>query len=165
LAKWEGAVAIKTEQERIRVLYSSKKSAVKKAAEKKNTKEDFSEGFSDANFFVCWWGDQLKKQCNKCAYCGTSADLIAALIVAGALRTRQGRGEGRRGKCLELERKDPRGPYNPDNCVLVCMYCNNDKSDIYEHGDYLTYFGPARKKHFESLAARWNVAGIVADDK
>lgn len=140
------------ERKRVRDIYSKKKSAEKRSAEKNNRKdEDFLREFPDAESFVNWWEQQYDKQGGKCHYCDTSIDLIARLIKAGQIGTRKVRKDGERGRCLELERKDPFGPYDRKNCVLACMYCNNDKSNTYGYKDYKEFFGPNRKKHFEWL--------------
>lgn len=147
------------ERERIKAIYSKKRSAAKKTDEKNatNNAEQFECAFGGVEGFVDWWDRQLSTQAGRCAYCETSINLIAKLIDAGNLGTRRVRANGKRGKCLELERKSPVGRYEPDNCVLVCMFCNNDKSNIYKHEDYKKFFGPPRKKHFEYLAA---ISGI-----
>jgi hypothetical protein len=139
-----------TEVKRIKALYSKKKSEEKKH----HSAEDFKFGFASTDHFLSWWHEQFEKQQGQCAYCQTSIDLIKKLIDKGLLRTRRTRGQGKRGKCLELERKEPFGRYEPENCVLVCMCCNNDKSNIYGHDEYMRFFGPNRKKHYDWLATK-----------
>lgn len=73
------------------------------------------------------------------------------------MKARNTRGEGSRGKNLELERRNAEESYNAENCALVCYYCNNDKSYIYSHVEYKKHFGPARKEHFQSLAKEHNI--------
>jgi 5-methylcytosine-specific restriction endonuclease McrA len=138
------------EVKRIKALYSKKKSGEKEH----HNAEDFKFGFDSADDLVRWWRDQFEKQQGQCAYCQTSIDLIKKLIDKDLLRTRRTRGQGKRGKCLELERKEPFGRYEPENCVLVCMCCNNDKSNIYGHEEYMRFFGPSRKKHYDWLAGK-----------
>jgi hypothetical protein len=41
--------------------------------------------------------------------------------------------------------------YSPNNCVLACYYCNNDKSYITNGDDYKINFGKNRKKYFRML--------------
>ena len=138
------------ERKRIRSVYSKKKSA----ASKKHELDIFLHGFPTADLFVQWWDQQFDKQHGRCAYCQTSIDLIRSLIQADFLRTRKTRGDGNRGTRLELERKDPCGSSGPDNCVLVCMCCNNDKSNVYDHEQYEQFFGPNRKAHYQWLATK-----------
>lgn len=123
-------------------LFNSKKSAAKK----KNVGFEF-EGVTD---FVNWWQGQE----TKCSYCETSIAIIARLIEGQHLPARNVRGEARRGPVLELDRKDPKGPYSKENCALACYYCNNDKSYIYDSDSYRKFFGPARRRHFDFLAAQ-----------
>jgi 5-methylcytosine-specific restriction endonuclease McrA len=138
--------ATSNEKVRLARLFSSKKS---KAQQKKI---DFK--FASVPDFVDWWHSQFTVQSGSCAYCQTSIVVIANLIKAEHLSVRKVRGGACRGPVLELDRKDPKGPYAPANCALACYYCNNDKSYIYDGDTYRQFFGPARKKHFEFLAAK-----------
>ncbi|WP_143275302.1 hypothetical protein [Bradyrhizobium canariense] len=52
----------------------------------------------------------------------------------------------------ELERKNPDAGYSPENCTLICYYCNNDKSYVYSEDEYRQFFAPARARHFDYLA-------------
>ena len=36
-----------------------------------------------------------------------------------------------------MERKDARGQYSPENCVLACYPCNNAKSDVFSYEEFL----------------------------
>jgi 5-methylcytosine-specific restriction endonuclease McrA len=45
--------------------------------------------------------------------------------------------KGRRGFNLEVDRKNPKGKYSPNNCVLACYPCNNAKSDVFSHAEFL----------------------------
>jgi len=50
-----------------------------------------------------------------------------------------------RGNHLELERRDAKNNYySPENCVLACYFCNNDKSDIFDENEYLEYLKDRR---------------------
>lgn len=49
-----------------------------------------------------------------------------------------GRGQSR-GVWLEVDRLIPKGNYSPENCVLACYFCNNDKSDVFHGNDYKAY--------------------------
>lgn len=104
--------------------------------------------------------NQFNAQKGCCAYCETSIELIRRIIEAARndktvfYRFRGTRGGGIRGESLEVERRDPDAGYNPANCSLACYFCNNDKSNVYTESDYQTFFGPARKRHFQHLADR-----------
>jgi hypothetical protein len=71
------------------------------------------------------------------------------LIDEGLLKTRAVKGEGRRGPVLEIDKNDD--VYVPENCVLSCYYCNNDKSYTSSKNDYKENFGANRKKYFDNL--------------
>lgn len=110
--------------------------------------------FPGFDAFLLWWTQTLQEQDNRCYYCDTSEESIRRVIAAKKLGQRKVRGGGTRGRYFELDRKDPHAPYFRKNCVLVCMFCNNDKSNVYDHAEYKQFFGPARKKHFEWLEAQ-----------
>jgi hypothetical protein len=108
--------------------------------------------FKNANDFIDWWEKTLSDQEEKCAYCETSIVAIKKLIADKKIGYRRANKTGLRDE-LELERRNPDGDYSPENCVLVCCYCNNDKSNVYKDADaYKRFFGAARKKHFGWLA-------------
>jgi hypothetical protein len=64
---------------------------------------------------------------------------------------------GIRGPSLEVDKKDPHEGYTEGNCVLVCYFCNNDKSYIYPAEDYRRIFGGARRRHFEYVAGELKI--------
>jgi hypothetical protein len=116
------------------------------------TKHGTIGGFSSSTELVDWWIKKFDEQNGCCAYCETLIGLINQLIDAGLLRTRKVNSNGKRGPCLELERKNADAGYSPENCTLICYYCNNDKSYVYSEDEYRKFFAPARARHFEYLA-------------
>lgn len=70
--------------------------------------------------------------------------------------SRWNKGEGRRGPVLEIDKNDE--TYVPENCVLSCYYCNNDKSYTSSKEDYKVYFGKNRHQYFKTLLNRLNNA-------
>lgn len=101
-----------------------------------------------------WLITQMQKQEGKCYYCETKQEDILRFIEAGLLKSKR---FVTRGKNLEVERLDSQGnSYSPENCVLVCYFCNNDKSDVVSEADYKKFFAPARKMYFETLLLRLN---------
>jgi len=109
-------------------------------------------GLGDANAFANWFVEKLKSQQCKCFYCDTSIHDIQKLIAAGLLKTRSVRGTGKRGPVLEIDKQEK--GYNENECVLVCYYCNNDKSYTSSKEDYKLYFGSNRKQYFILLMER-----------
>jgi len=64
-----------------------------------------------------------------CHYCGISeSDFIK--IWGGFYGDK-------RGKVLEVDRKDNNQGYNIQNCVLSCAICNNAKSDKFTYEEFL----------------------------
>lgn len=109
-------------------------------------------GFKSSDALIEWWIKQIKLQNYACGYCKTPIRLIQALIKAKVLNGRPTRGNGIRGERLELERIDSKtNEYSRQNCVLVCYYCNNDKSNVYSSAEYVEFLAPAKKKHFLHL--------------
>lgn len=110
-------------------------------------------GFLSRNAFVNWFENQIKKQRFSCYYCETSIFNIQKLINQNKLKTRK-TGTGIRGPVLEIDRMMNENGYSKDNCVLSCYYCNNDKSNTTDSGDYKDYFGANRKSYFRNLLLR-----------
>ncbi len=113
-------------------------------------KEKHRNGFITKETFVDWYIKQIQKQDFKCYYCETSIFYMIKLIESNYLKARK-IGYGVRGKVLEIDKKVNENGYNPENCVLACYYCNNDKSYTIESDEYKKYFGNNRKKYFENL--------------
>ncbi|MGE0632467.1 MAG: hypothetical protein AB7O96_08675 [Pseudobdellovibrionaceae bacterium] len=114
--------------------------------------EKHEQGFNDSDALATWWIEQLKIQKGCCNYCDTSIKLIRDLIDNDLLAGRPVKGDAIRGCNLELERKDHKFGYTPENCVLICYYCNNDKSNVYPWDEYKKYLAPAKHNHFMALA-------------
>lgn len=125
---------IKQEKERISKLFSTK----------------HKPGFQSQTDLANWYERQIKKQKFKCYYCDTSIFDICSLIEINKIKTRRIR-FGVRGPVLEIDKKINGNGYTPDNCVLSCYYCNNDKSYTLDSEDYKEHFGKNRNKYFEYL--------------
>lgn len=114
------------------------------------TSESFDVRF-DSESFCDWFSEQFAKQSGKCFYCGSSQADISRLIDAGLLKSKR----ATRGRSLEVDRLDARGnAYAPDNCVLACYLCNNDKSDIVSSDDYVRFFAKAKGEYTKHLLAQ-----------
>ena len=156
-------------KERISRIYRSKLSTLKKKDGERMGQKSlallFESEFGAPKDFVDWWIQQTRIQNNSCYYCETSLELIQWLIDNG-LRTRNNRSQrdkrtnrsiNGRGRQFELECKNPDLSYTKENCVLACMYCNNDKSDIFEADEYKRHFGINRKKYFLRLERNYRM--------
>lgn len=72
---------------------------------------------------------------NKCHYCGIAEKDF--FTIWGDFY-----GSKKRGSRLEVDRKDNRGDYEIDNCVLACAICNCAKSDKFTYDEF-KYVGKA----------------------
>jgi hypothetical protein len=99
--------------------------------------------------FCKWFIEQQQKQDNKCHYCETRQSDINRLIDDEILTSKRFK---TRGRSLELERLDSKSnTYSPENCVLICYFCNNDKSDVVSAEDYRKFFSEPKRKYIEHL--------------
>lgn len=101
---------------------------------KKNGDVTNSQGFSSAlsfEDFKQWFStSEFEKGCH---YCGTTNAQSEALYYQRPHATRG----GKRGKRLELDRKEPLLPYdNLDNLVWCCYWCNNAKSNFFTAAEF-----------------------------
>ena len=75
-----------------------------------------------------WYLKQPHEQKELCEYCHLEGDTI----------THYGQHfrYGRRGINLEIDRRNAKKPYSPQNCVLACYACNNAKSDVFSYAEF-----------------------------
>ncbi len=111
--------------------------------------EERKEGFGDLKTFYNWYIAQSRT----CYYCGIEEAKINWLFnnVENFKNSKRGK---QRGHHLEIDKKDPRGTYSEDNCVLSCYFCNNDKSDIFIGDDYKQSLEAGRKKYLEEIYSK-----------
>lgn len=114
--------------------------------------------FLDFESFKDWYYQQPKT----CFYCGISEMECQEIAMTGILKSNRfpqdgklGQGQSR-GVWLEVDRINPKENYSPDNCVLACYFCNNDKSDIFHgeeyrkfHKDRIGYLKELIQKHYD----------------
>jgi 5-methylcytosine-specific restriction endonuclease McrA len=65
-----------------------------------------------------------------CHYCGIEEDDFCKIwgeYFYGGIK---------RGRILEIDRKDDRRGYDRENCVLACALCNMAKSDKFEYEEF-----------------------------
>jgi len=106
--------------------------------------------------FLNWYSENLDLGCY---YCGIEIETQISIIERGKLSSNRFftykyknkigvEKYGTRGKSFEVDRKNPKGPYSIDNCVLCCYFCNNDKSDVFTESQYCNFIGanPLNKK-------------------
>jgi 5-methylcytosine-specific restriction endonuclease McrA len=96
-----------------------------------------NEWSSDPISFFDWYDSQTIKQKGVCFYCGLPGDTLAHY--GKHFR------EGRRGINLEVDRKVAKELYSPENCVLACYPCNNAKSDVFTHEEFVEIGKSIRK--------------------
>ena len=101
---------------------------------KKNGETSIRAGFTSATTFEKFkqWFNQ--KEFNKgCYYCGTTNERSFELYKLRPYATRG----GKRGKRLELDRRDAFKPYdNLENLVWCCYWCNNAKTNFFSEEEF-----------------------------
>lgn len=80
-----------------------------------------------------------------CHYCGLTEVDSQEIVHKGILTSNRFPFNGffargvNRGYWLEIDRKQPKGKYSRENCVLSCYFCNNDKSDVFTETQYIEF--------------------------
>jgi hypothetical protein len=93
-----------------------------------------SSEWNDSNTFYKWYDKKAIEQQNQCEYCHLPGDTMQYY---GKNFRLDGNGNPKRGKRLEIDRKDNSEPYSPHNCVLACYPCNNAKSDVFSYDEFI----------------------------
>lgn len=108
--------------------------------------EDRKIGFKEFRKFYDWYIKQEKK----CYYCGIDEEKVEWIFknIDNFRNSKRGK---IRGSHLEIDKKDPKGNYTEENCVLSCYFCNNDKSDIFIGDDYKKCLEKGRKEYLEEI--------------
>ncbi len=83
----------------------------------------------DPKSFYIWYENKVKEQKGLCHYCHLLGD-------TNKHYKRHFR-KGRRGYNLEVDKRDNKEGYSPENCVLACYPCNNAKSDVFSYKEFL----------------------------
>lgn len=116
--------------------------ALKKIFDAKRQKTDKNgkivQGFRTTSFeqFCNWFNLEIFKK--GCHYCGTTNERSFELyqMQRNKVRPDATRG-GKRGKRLEIDRKNPFESYdNLDNIVWCCYWCNNAKSNFFTEEEF-----------------------------
>ena len=94
---------------------------------KKNmTQKNHCVSFADFRHWILEQGE-------KCTYCGLTSEETIILFNKYPLSTRG----GKRGRRLELDRKNPHLSYgNLSNLALACYWCNNAKTNYFEFDEF-----------------------------
>jgi hypothetical protein len=94
--------------------------------------------FKDEGSFLDWY----RSQPGECSICGVLELDLQKLISANLLESKRFPQNGliqrgrTRGWWLEVDRNNPIKNYSEENCTLVCYFCNNDKSDVFQIDEY-----------------------------
>ena len=91
----------------------------------------------DRNQFYEWYDEQLNEQKERCIYCHLPGDTKE--YYQDWFR------KGKRGQRLEVDRRESKEPYSPENCVLACYPCNNAKSDVFSYDEFVVIGKAIRK--------------------
>lgn len=95
-------------------------------------------GFISYTDFKDWYDNKSKE----CFYCGLKEEDSQKIVHNGILTSNRFPINGNikqgvnRGYWLEVDKKEPKGIYSRENCELSCYFCNNDKSDVFNHIQY-----------------------------
>lgn len=119
------------ETETLKKIYSAKRERV-------DNNKKVIHGFKQTTFEqFCHWFDIDVFQ-KGCYYCGTTNERSYELYQLQRTNIRQDatRG-GKRGKRLEIDRKNPSESYDKlDNIVWCCYWCNNAKSNFFTADEF-----------------------------
>lgn len=127
-----------TRKERV-IIFRQKKQKVEKIRDRNGIiTEKTIAGFLETTFaqFEQWYDE--KEFLKGCYYCGTTNEISNKLYLSQrcGLRPDATRG-GKRGRRLELDRKDPNQPYDIlKNIVWCCYWCNNAKSNFFTEEEF-----------------------------
>ncbi len=105
------------------------------------------DGFKSFECFLKWYQDQKQE----CYYCNTSAETLQKLFNEhnGVFKPKK---DAWKYGTLQIERKDPGEGYIPTNCVLACVLCNNAKSDLITHDDFMKFFKDPIKNYIAEMS-------------
>jgi hypothetical protein len=127
-------------QDELKSLFKGKKRKIERKTNKNGlVKESITEGFEVTTFeqFQNWFNlEEFKKGCS---YCKLTNEQSLQLYNAqrNGLRMDGTRG-GKRGRRLELDRRDPNLSYdNLENLVWCCYWCNNAKSNFFSAEEFI----------------------------
>lgn len=102
----------------------------------------------DFSAFLEWWISKLdvEGKCH-CFYCKVSESTVQAAFREGILSSKKPSFSGK----LQIERKDPNGSYDSDNCEFACVICNNAKSDMISKEDFEKYFADGIEQYWKHI--------------
>jgi hypothetical protein len=106
-----------------------------------NSNEKRKSGFGSFDDFYNWYIDQG----DKCYYCDTSYETLKLLFDSKKIKS------SKFNETLQIEQKDPKQGYTPENCCLACSLCNNAKSDLISRKNYEKYFAKAMQEFLQDL--------------
>jgi 5-methylcytosine-specific restriction endonuclease McrA len=91
----------------------------------------------DRTEFYTWYEKRFEQQKGHCEYCHLPGDTMRYF--------KKWFRDGRRGKRLEVDRRESKEAYSPENCVLACYPCNNAKSDVFTYNEFVEIGKTIRK--------------------
>jgi hypothetical protein len=106
-------------------------------AEKKANKKPFNKWvenkFWEKSSFIKWYKDAEPKGCAYCKIKKEKLEIIDELVKQHKIINKR---SPKRGRSLEVDRKDDRIGYTKANCCLACYWCNNAKTDTFDEKDF-----------------------------
>ncbi len=103
--------------------------------------------------FLDWWISKMDADGNcHCCYCEVSESTVQAAFREGLIHSKKPSFNGN----LQIERKNPLGGYNRDNCEFACVICNNAKSDMISYDDFKKYFAGGVKQYWGHIEEQFH---------
>jgi len=103
--------------------------------------EEREKGFGSFKNFYEWY----LKQPQECHYCKTSQNDLT-LLFNNYFKPKK---DPWKNGTLQIEKLKPDEGYNPDNCVLACVLCNNAKSDLISDDDFKSKFAEPMREYLQ----------------
>jgi 5-methylcytosine-specific restriction endonuclease McrA len=138
-------VLYKDFQKRFNISHDEYNNYVKKFADIQGIKAKYTKEREDGFKSIIKFYDWYKSQEKKCGYCGTSENTLKKIFESKKLTSKKFTAT------LHIERKNPNGEYNEENCMLACSLCNNAKSDLINEENYRKYFEKSMNKFLKDL--------------
>ena len=123
----------------LKEVFSRKRRKIERKTKKRgDVVEKVIDGFETISLeqFVNWFNiEEFNRGCNYCGITNAETKRLYDAQIAGPRM--DGTRGGKRGKRLELDRRDPREHYdNLNNLVWCCYWCNNAKSNFFTETEF-----------------------------
>lgn len=113
--------------------------------------EERKELFRNHDTFMKWYNKQKNNSGEIiCGYCEITETKLKQLVkLRGNNLTLNGKQKRSKGT-MEIEKKDSKGEYTYDNCIMACPLCNNAKSNLISDEDWRRFFVEPMRRYYET---------------